>query len=225
VITSVGFGNCVNSVLGNGKNNFKALAAPVIEGTKNIKSMRDTVNISEAAKANAAAQKAEKPTFSIEAVPFSDVDPFAGMSVDEALEAIASPHFNKIISTADVGAFDGLSDEELFAVIVKKYGGGTTDEARDNMYNTLVKCGLMTIEQRGAIYDAIGQHYLEALLAEERKLGADFNWELFIQNYRFSFDDLLSELKGLSERNPNIAQHKDFLQNFTEKAASVLSEK
>ena len=119
----------------------------------------------------------------------------------------------------------GLSGDELFTAIVRKYDGGWSDGyAWGYMLGELVANGFMTDEEANALDLARIHMEGHARWREEQRLGSDFNLDLFIANLRFSFLDYLYVLEGLSEGIPSIAEHEDFIKNFEERIATILYE-
>ena len=118
----------------------------------------------------------------------------------------------------------GLSGEELFTAIVRKYDGGRNHHSSDwgFMLNELRANGFITAEEVDAL-DLVRLHMEgHAKWREEQRLGTDFNLDLFIANLRFSFLDYLDVLEELSEGIPSIAEREDFIKNFEERIAAVL---
>jgi hypothetical protein len=119
-------------------------------------------------------------------------------------------------------ARQGLSDDDLFAAIVRKHGGGATDETFSAMITELCLSGLITEDEQMVIGRAYVEKNLEARRREVGRLGHAYDFNAFIQSYRFSFDDLLSELMDLRKYSTTINDNMDTIREFAEKAAAAM---
>jgi hypothetical protein len=89
----------------------------------------------------------------------------------------------------------GLSGDELFAAIVRQFEGRWFPNGEQIFLTTLEANGLITNEQANAMSDAAGRVQRDAMRREEVRLGLNFDWDLFWANFRFSWEDVLLDLR------------------------------
>jgi hypothetical protein len=90
------------------------------------------------------------------------------------------------------------------------------------MITELCLSGLITEDEQMVIGRAYVEKNLEARRREVGRLGHAYDFNTFIQSYRFSFDDLLSELMDLRKYSTTINDNIDAIRKFAERAATAM---
>ncbi len=130
-----------------------------------------------------------------------------------------------IISDGSDPELRGLSDEEKFAAIMKKYEGGTTSYKFSQMASALANDKLITREESHFLGALSWNDYNNRRYTTEQVQGSSFNVDLFNKNYRVTMDNLLKESTKFDNYNIITGQpykvEEGFMKEFAAKFEAI----